>query len=819
MGVISNIFQNKPEISDIISKTDAYFSYIDGVFSSNEKYIDPNFSDEVIKECFELKKQIDEFSVINRLINPILIKRYRSLSELSDAVSQRIVNHNDKIIGILAGKAKTIIGNVEGRQLDKQQMECIVKPVRTHLVIAGAGTGKTTTIVGKVKYLLNSGACDEKDILVLSFTNASASEMRERINKETGKDIAASTFHKLGLNIITTVNRITPKISKIQLQKFVRERFAENMKDPKYLDLLCRYSLHNHKYSRSEFDFMNSSEYDEYLKMNPPVTLKGDPVRSYGEMDIANFLFGNRIAYEYEKEYKFDTRTDERFQYYPDFYLPEYGYYIEYFGINEKGEVPPYFSSRDGKSPSEEYRLSMEWKRKLHKEQDTVLIECYSYERSKGELLTSLEKKLKNLGVEFKPISSEEIWAKISKDNSEKFCAGIADLMATVISLMKNNEYDLNQLREICLKNQNVGCNPILVDLTAPIYEAYSSTLLNSGEIDFDDMINTAARMIRDGRYINPYKYVIVDEYQDISKSRFNLIKALRDSSDYNLFCVGDDWQGIYRFNGSDLDYILNFSKYWGPAECSKIETTYRFTDSLIDISGSFVMKNPAQIKKSIHGIHSRHGFAMGEIKGYTEKNAIRFMLERLEELPPDSTVFFIGRYTFDVDLLSRYSDLELEYDNTTRTIKVVLPARKDLKMEFVTAHGSKGLQADYVFIINNKNRGLGFPCKIQDDPLVGCLLESKENFPYAEERRLFYVALTRAKNKTYLVVEEGNESVFVSEMEKHFGQDMKKEAYTCPLCGGSLRRINGRYGEFYGCSNYRVTGCRFTRNIRKKET
>ena len=173
-------------------------------------------------------------SAIVRLLNPILIKRYRSLSELSDAVSQRIVNHNDKIIGILAGKAKTIIGNVEGRQLDKQQMECIVKPVRTHLVIAGAGLGKTTTIVGKVKYLLNSGTCDEKYILVLSFTNASASEMRERINKETGKDIAATTFHKLGLNIITTVNRITPKISKIQLQMFVRERLAENMKDPKY---------------------------------------------------------------------------------------------------------------------------------------------------------------------------------------------------------------------------------------------------------------------------------------------------------------------------------------------------------------------------------------------------------------------------------------------------------------------------------------------------------------------------------------------------------------------------------------------------------
>ena len=819
MAVIFNrlfgaINKDRFEANDLCRTTDDFLESVESKFALKEEFIDEDYSDKVKKTCSELKDRTDSFSVLSRLLNPALIFKYRSLSQLSETVSGRIAAHNEKAAVFLADKAKSLIGSVEGRELDTQQLNCIVKPARTHLVIAGAGTGKTTTIVGKVKYLLNSGACDEKDILVLSFTNASASEMRDRINKETGKDIAASTFHKLGLNIITSVNRITPKITKIQLQKFVRERLAENMKDPKYLDLLCRYSLHNHKYSRSEFDFKNSSEYEEYLKMNPPVTLKGDSVRSYGEMDIGNFLFKNGIAYEYEKEYKVDTRSEERFQYYPDFYLPDYGYYIEYFGINEKGEVPPYFTSRDGKSPSEEYRSGMEWKRKLHREQNTILIECYSYERSKGELLNSLEKKLKDLGVVFKPVSAEYIWAEISKDNSENVSAGIADLMATVISLMKINDYDTNRLRDICLKNQNAGCNPILADLISPIYEAYTSTLVNRGEIDFDDMINTATGMIRDGRYINPYKYVIVDEYQDISKSRFNLIKALRDSSDYNLFCVGDDWQGIYRFNGSDLDYILNFSKYWGPAECSKIETTYRFTDSLIDISGGFVMKNPAQIKKSIRGVHSRPGFAMGEIKGYTEKNAIKFMLEKLGELPPNSTVFFIGRYTFDVDLLSKYSGLEIKYDNTTRTMNVVLPARKDLKMEFLTAHASKGLQADYVFIINNKNRGMGFPCKIQDDPLVGCLLEGKEEYPYAEERRLFYVALTRAKDKAYLVVEEGNESVFVTEMEKRFEQDLKKEAFTCPRCGGSLVKRQGKYGEFYGCSNYRTTGCTFTRKI-----
>ncbi|MCR5719064.1 MAG: UvrD-helicase domain-containing protein [Lachnospiraceae bacterium] len=407
-------------------------------------------------------------------------------------------------------------------------------------------------------------------------------------------------------------------------------------------------------------------------------------------MDIANFLYRNGILYEYEKEYEQDTRTKERFQYYPDFYLTDYGIYIEYFGINEKGEVPAYYSSNGGKSPTEAYRDGMEWKRKCHKANNTLLIECYSYERSNGELLANLEEKLKKAGVKFKTLNYEEVWNKVAESNSKNVLTGIAELIATVISLMKSNECDIEQLRTICDSETKKGRKTVLVGLVAPIYEAYVKILKQSGEIDFNDMINEAAKMIKAGKYVNPYKYVIVDEYQDISKSRFNLLKALRESSDYNLFCVGDDWQSIYRFAGSDMDYILNFAKYWGSTECSKIETTYRFTDSLIDISGRFVMRNPAQIKKRIRGIPSKFGFAMGEIKGYNEATAIKFMVDRVRELPANSAVFFIGRYTFDSRVLSECKDLECRFDMATQKALVILPERKDLKMQFMTAHKSK---------------------------------------------------------------------------------------------------------------------------------
>ena len=821
MGIVGSLFHkfenNKAEGIAACNKVSSFVVSVNDKFKDKTDFIDTAWSLDVKNTCTSLQNELRELPFTMALTNKEIKVKKQELDTLSKDIVHRVSVYNDEVAGILSEKARKVIGNVEGRRLDDQQMKCIIKPGDSHLVIAGAGTGKTTTIVGKVKYLINSGICDCKDILVLSFTNASASEMRDRINKETGQQIEALTFHKLGLNIIKSANGITPKITKIVLSVFCKEKLIENMQDTKYLVFLCRYFLFNPKYEKSEFEFQNQKEYEEYLQTNPPATLKGDVVKSYGEMDIANFLYMNGIEYEYEKEYEYDTRTEERYQYYPDFYLTAYGIYIEYFGINENGEVPRYFVSRDGKSPSKEYQEGIEWKRNLHKTNNTRLVECYSYERFRGELLSQLKEKLKTEGVEFKPVSTEVLWNKVAEKNSKNVMTGVAELIGTIIALMKSNELNTEQLREKCRKFAKPLRNTILIDLIAPIYDAYLKELKQRGEIDFNDMINDAAHMIRDGKYKNPYKYVIVDEYQDISRSRFNLLKALRESAKYKLFCVGDDWQSIYRFAGSDMDYILNFSKYWGATEYSKIETTYRFTDSLIDISGRFVMRNPAQIKKNIKGIPSKVGFAMGEIKGVNEPVAIKFMLNRLRELPMNSTVFFIGRYMFDSKLLSGCDNLKCTYDATTQEAKVVLPERSDLKMQFITAHRSKGLQADFVFILNNKERGMGFPSKIQDDPIVDCLLEAEEAFPFAEERRLFYVALTRAKIKTFLVVVNRNESVFASEMENQYADKLKKEAFSCPLCGSPLIKKTGPFGEFYGCSNYQRTGCEFKRKIKTR--
>lgn len=743
-----------------------------------------------------------------------LLLKQSELNELKSSLKTQISKHNEQVANEKISSAYELIGDVEGRQLDKQQMACIVKEVHNHLVIAGAGTGKTTTVVGKIKYLLKTHKCKPEDILVLSFTNASATEMSERIAKETGYNIEASTFHKLGLNIITKVNSCVPKITQLSLQKFVKEQLQVNMQSDVYLNKLSSYLLYNKVVAKSEFDFKTQAEYEEYLHLNPPTTIKNEQVKSYGEMDIANFLTQNGVEYVYENPYAIDTRTSEYAEYKPDFYLPEYNIYIEYFAINKKGEVPTYFKGRNGKSATQTYRESMEWKRQTHKSNNTRMIECYAYDKFDGTLLDSLKKKLESNSVVLKPKTAKELWEQVASEG-ESVLDGLIELFETVINLIKSNSYSIEEVRKLNINNSNVQTNEVILDLVEPIFNAYCSYLKEREEIDFNDMINLAKQYVEQRKFVSPYKYVIVDEYQDISKARFTLLESMRKSNYFDLFCVGDDWQSIYRFAGSDIGFILNFERYWGPTEISKIETTYRFSKQLIEISGNFIMQNPKQIKKSIIGKSADTCFALGEVSGYTDKYAIEFMIKKLDDLPRNSSVFFIGRYSFDAKLLSDNGLLGCQYNTQTGFIEVKYPKRPDLKMKFITAHKSKGLQADYIFIINNKKSRMGFPSKIQDAAILELLLENCDKYPNAEERRLFYVALTRAKVKTYIVTVEGQESEFAMELKRRYSEELKKEKFTCPWCGGHLLRKSGPYGDFWGCSNYQTKGCKYKRNIK----
>lgn len=753
---VNYLFHNKTE-------------FVDQIEISNWKFQNEPLFKNLSSESKDLFRKSQYFESYDRA-KMHLILHFSNLKRDLEA-------HNRNVCKSRIEGAYRLIGNVEGRRLDEQQMECIVGDFHNQLVIAGAGTGKTTTIVGKVKYLLATGKCKPEDILLLSFTKASAAEMGERLQREIGIQLDVQTFHSCGLGIIRSVHHIQPTVF-LNTSKFIRDKLKELTKDEHYLKLLNRYLLYNKTTVKTEFDFKSEAEYLQYLreKRNPLVPLKNENYyKSGGEVDIADFLTMHGVKYQYEANYPHDTRTPEYpKQYAPDFFLPEYNIYIEYYGIDRKGNVPSFFKSRHGKSPSVEYREGMEWKAKTHKQYHTKLIECFAYEKFEGNLCDNLSRHLQAAGVKYNPSSQQDVWEMIRNDSEKRIQA----LFCTLLNLSKSCDCSIAELRakneKAVMDEKDRIDNSKIIELFEPIYTAYEKYLEENFYIDFNDMINQASKLVRSGAYKNTWKYVIVDEYQDISKSRFGLLKALRNSADYKLFCVGDDWQSIYRFSGSDIGYILKFQKYWGETSISRIETTYRFTKSLIDISGTFVMRNQEQIRKSLKSLSNNMDFALG----------YGLYIRDLRALPVNSNVLFLGRYKDDFENLKKgllRGSARLFSRNREH---IVFLQRPDLKISFMTVHKSKGLQADYVFILNNERGVKGFPSEIEDPEILGLLQETSETYPFAEERRLYYVAMTRAKKKVFLVPppSKNRESPFYREIMESYGTLSKRS--------GSMRAI-----------------------------
>lgn len=648
---------------------------------------------------------------------------------------------------------------VEGKNLDTQQVDCITDESHNALVIAGAGSGKTTTIIGKVKYLLHTGKCSPEEILLLSFTKKSADEMKTRIKAETGIDMGVSTFHKLGLDTITHVESRKPTIYAKSLQFFAQEDIQKYLGNRYYRAELLKYCWLNPPRARSVFDFKTKEEMFEYNGSTPTVTIQGEYVKSVCELEIANFLFRNRIRYSYEKPYKFNTANGNYSGYKPDFYLEDYDIYVEFFAVDRNGNVPKWFEARHGKTARQAYHDGIEWKRNLHRSHRTKLVEVSYADRQNDKLLETLQEKLSKLGVQFNSMTDEELY-KCTERKNRFTLSDTANIIGNIISLVKANGYTYDYFEKVNKLPQNDS----IIKLAKPIARDYEQMLKDTNQIDFNDMIYRAAKYYHFGRAAHCYKYVIVDEYQDISKARCELLKEMRTQGDFSLFCVGDDWQSIYRFAGSDVGYMLDFEKYWGETAKYKIETTYRFPQEILNASGKFVMRNPAQIKKQLRTANNISG-KVGYIFGDGQSNPHQ-LADKLQELPQDSTVFLIGRYTDDKDILNyKDSPFSIRFSTVDNKFIVSLNERPDLDIEFLTAHKSKGLQADYVFILNNKRNGMGFPSRIHNEPVINFLLRKGDDFLFSEERRLFYVALTRAKREVWLLVDSGNCSSFVTEL------------------------------------------------------
>ena len=803
---------NKNILKDELVRIDNISSKINSLINISE-YISKDMLENFIKDnSISVLPLGVTFNISLILFYNKYKNKFNEVSNRLDKLADEAAVHNKKIIENKIENFKKICGKVENRELDDEQIETIVRDDRNQLVIAGAGCGKTTTIVGKVKYLVKVLKVDPKDILLLSFTRKSATDMKKRVESEIGTGMECFTFHKLGLEI-SKQELGELSVYEGNIRGFIKEQIKKLIQNEDYLYALVYFLTVHSNLIKDEFFFKTEKDYKEYIEINPPVTIKGEIVKSFGELEIANYLFSNNINYIYEDLYKYHTDTTEYGMYHPDFYLPDYDIYIEYYGIDREGNVPNYFSSRHGKSPKEEYNDGIKWKRELHKEHNTTLIETYYYENKEGNLKANLETKLKSNGVALDPLATTDIF-KFIENRNRCLIDNIARSFEMIINLVKCNDYKLDEIYKLAEVNEYKDNILVTLELIRPIFDEYDEYLAKNKLIDFNDMINLATSVVSSGKYKNEYKYVIVDEFQDISISRYKLLKVLRDSFDYKLYCVGDDFQSIYRFAGSDIGIFTNFKKYFGEVQISKIEKTHRFSSKLAKISGEFIMKNSNQIPKELKGYHA-NGFPVSEISAYSLDYALKFLEEKLDALEENSSIFFLGRYNYDIEILKNLENFQVTYNKERETYVIIYNKRKDLRIEFLTVHRSKGLEADYVIILNNRGKGNGFPNKIMDMPIIQLLLDNSDNYPYSEERRLFYVALTRARNKVFLLVEQNNKSIFIKELEFSYSNDFEREKYECPKCGRQLKVIDNGYSRFFGCSNYPT--CKYSKSIDKK--
>ena len=784
---------------------------------------------------------------------------------------------------------------VPGKPLDENQRRAVIIDEDNTQIIAGAGCGKTLTLQAKAKYLIERKNVKPEEILAISFSNFSADDLESKM-AEIGLDIDVSTFHSWGLDILrknkvrANVDEYSLKnaikryfaINLINdeemLQKIV-EYFGYFMFEP-----LDKNKIEN---IGEVYDYERGMDletlYSKFERLKDPTlkktSLKGEKVKSLEERKIANFLFINGINYTYEKEYepKIDWKktkdyldnnflkdievpnfikqdlitqilefleldetilwpntAEEVIKYHPDFYLDDYDIYYEHFGVNRKC-IAPWLP----KQSRMRYKREMRNKQILHKRYGTTLIETYSYYQSENRLLDRLSEKLQEKGVQFKNFDYKKFMIDLLHDEEKinEYWEFIK-LVETFINLFKGNGYEKEKFKEFRKINDEKYTgfkkqkHEMFLDIVEDIYDYYYKYLKEHKLIDFNDMINYATEKVKNNGYYKNYKYIMVDEFQDTSHTRFNLLKTIKDELNAKLIVVGDDWQSIYRFTGCDINLFTDFENYFdnSKTEICYITNTYRNSQSLIDVSGKFIMENDAQFKKELNSKASNQ--IEDTIKLYQYLNFLErpFVFEAIiQDIYKSSDESYVNILVLGRNRKDYLNILNEELFFTTGSIKdknlrIHYTKNPRISIRYMTVHGSKGLEEDNVVLINLEDKKTGFPNKIEDDSVLNFVKnEKKEPIEFAEERRLFYVALTRTLKRTYLLASKDKKSQFVSELMKDIevvdyeidfddaieGDEIRTVASTdgvCPDCGTG--KINLKYNPqtgkfFFKCSNW----------------
>ena len=704
------------------------------------------------------------------------------IHEARRAANQRYVRHTTNLIMSATEETPTA-------RLTAEQAMAVATDEDVTLVLAGAGTGKTTVITGKTAHLVRDRGAAPGEILVLAFNRKAADEIRERLPGDLRR-VNVRTFHSFGMHVLAQSRDRKPTISQLaegrQRKHAIDEILHEMLHSSQYRDLVNLLAYHRNQY-QSPFDFKSADEYYRYVQSTERLTLSGVRVKSLEEVQVANFLSLRGVEFEYEKRYEVDTASARYRQYHPDFYLPGQNIYIEHFALDEEGNPPHHFRN---------YRQGVEWKRAIHECHGTALIETYSWQCRKGVLQSELDKNLRRFGVELSPVPVAELLERLRRLQSN----WLADILASVITHVRISGVSPSELRRRAGASERSNA---FLAVFEKVIDRYERLLGNENAVDFEDLINQAAEQIESGLWQVPYRYVLVDEFQDISAGRMALIAALKRAGTA-YFLVGDDWQSINRFAGSDVGLVRDCGKHLGyVCECY-LGTTFRYRAGILVPSAAFVQRNPEQTRRRLRTTSTAPDHGITVVAEASQKVGVVTALEHIHQREGAETAGD-GQRRVSVLALGRY-----------RRSRDAVEAQRDgnLQVEFSTIHSAKGREADYVLVLDLKNDQYGFPSQIEDDPLLELVLPPHRQppFPNAEERRLFYVAVTRARRGVYLIADNDRPSSFVEELMRknpdipRIGASaLVRTTLRCPRCGGRL--VESQSGKNLRCGNHPLCG------------
>ena len=681
--------------------------------------------------------------------------------------------------------------------LDQSQKVAVVTDDTHNLVVAGAGSGKTEVLITRVAYLIERkpDAIDPNRILVLAFQNKAAREVHERLDSRFGFDVKVKTFHSLGREILLDACRdsgmAAPKIADdTEQQQLVLSTYNQKLLDINFQNEIVNYmkAYGDSEVHKTKSDFDEKEKYYEYMRNLTYTALDGTKVKSEAEREILNFfvthdLNGRRIKvlYESSAEWMAYKNKDGSTQVpKPDFFFPNHDIYLEHWAIDEHGNVPEWF---EGRNSTNDYKESMKQKKKKFATQEKYLLietthrdfkQANFIEILKERMIKALNEKYPGKDFEFTPVTYERLVNRVWQECVVSV-KNLPNDIGRFITIAKTYNLTPEEIKQR-IENESWSLKQMeFAKISLTVYSSYENKLRSENKIDFSDMINLAVKNLKqkEGSYKNCFDHILVDEYQDISQQRYELIKSIMDINyGCKLFCVGDDWQSIMAFSGSNLDFFVGFDQYFDNPAVTYLTVNYRSCKSIVDTGAEIIKHNgnvqleknafahndtlaPIRVFISIHNSKSVNDY-------YTQ--VARHCMNTIDDYLQK------GYNPQDIMILARIANspimkTKLHEYAALCNVPVSFEARSWNKIRFMSVHASKGLQARVVLLLNVVDGLYGFPCKKENPDIFEPATRGRKKDKEEEERRLFYVAVTRAMEDLIIYSQIDSESKFLGEI------------------------------------------------------